>query len=362
MRIWKLLCCLALGALALVVVGALVVGLASRDVATSARAQGGANMVLDMNPNNGSGPCSPVDDTVTVGQGDNYDVAVCLTGATNPPNSFDVSIDHTDSIDQCIPTDCPDARCLDSNPDANTGNTTFSTPSLGTTGWDCAVVDINPPSCKNAGSQIYLECINVVQAGTLPVSPDVSAPLAIIHFTAASQGTDQLTISMSAAADWQMQEMVLCSVDIGSCRGGTVIVGAPGSVPTNPPTNTPIGTPAPGVTPPTVSPLGATATAAAVAPAATASAAAVATAIAQGTPLASINATATAASAATKAPVATKATAAATPTAKPSTTQQNTGGSSGPNAGLIAGIVVVALIVVGGAGWFTFRRLRSRRA
>ncbi len=357
MKVRILLCCLALGALALV--AALVVGLRSQDVTTSARAQGEPFMQLDMDPNNGSGPCNPVDDSVTVGQGSEYDVAVCLTDSTDSPNSFEFHIDHNDSVDQCVPEDCPDKNCLDSNPDANAGTTTFGQ-SLGT-GWDCFVMDVAPPSCSDTLGQISLACIAATTPGTLPAGPGVSAPVGIIHFKAASQGTDKLSIAVATAADWETAEIFDCDQDSGSCRGGTVVVGPPS--PESPtPVPTAALTPAPGVTPPTVAPGEATGIAAAEAPAATAAAAAAATAVAQGTPITSVNATATAVSAATKAAAATKATAGGTPTPKPSTTQQKTSGSSGPNAGLIAGIVIVALIVVGVAGWFTFRKLRARKA
>lgn len=356
MKLRKPLCCLALGALALAASAAvLVTTLRSQDFTASAQAQDAASIQLDMNPDNGSGPCNPIDESVTVGEGSEYKVAVCLTGADSVPNSFEAHIDHKDSIDQCVPLDCSDKNCLDGNPDANAGSTTFSTPSLGD-GWDCDVAGVSPASCKSNSGQISIACISAVNLGTLPVGPGVSSPVALIHFKAASQGTDQLSIFSATAADWDTATILDCRSSSGSCRGGTVVVGPPGAE-----SPTPVETAVPGATSPPVGPVEATATAAAAASAATASAGAVATAVAQGTPIAAINQAATAtAAAATKAAVATEATVQATSTAKPSATQQKSGGSSGPNAGLIAGIVVAVLVVGGGAGWFTFRKLRSR--
>lgn len=357
MRIRKPLGCLALGALALAVAAVLVTTLRSQDLTRSVQAQDEASIQLDMNPDNGSGPCNPIDDSVTVGEGSEYKVAICLTGADNAPNSFEAHIDHTDSVDQCVPLDCPDKYCLDGNPDANAGVTTFGT-SLGD-GWDCDVVDAAPATCKDNNGWISIACIAAMNPGTLPVGPNVSSPVALISFKAVSQGTDQLSISSATAADWDTSPIFECERDTGSCRGGSVVVGPPGpESPTPEETQVPAGTPTP------IAPADVTATAAAAAPAATAAAAAVATAVAQGTPIAAINqaATATAASAATKAAVATKAIVQATSTAKPSASSQNSSGSSGTNVGLIIGIVVAVLVVGGGAGWFTFRKLRSRKA
>ncbi len=340
--------------------------LPSRVFTSPAKAQGVSPYIqLDMNPTNGSGPCNPVDDTVTVTQGNDYDVAICLTDSDSPPNAFEVHIDNNDGIDHCIPVDCGDSFCLDGNPDTNAGSTTFSSPDLGA-GWDCNVAAVLPATCSDNANEISLTCIDANNRGTLPFGAGVSVPVGMIHFMAASQGTDQLKIRLSTAARYDGTDMFTCDQDSNPCKGGTVVVSAPG-----PASPTPQPTGAPGVTVSPPAPADATAAAAAIAAAATTTSAAAATAIAQGTPAASINATSTAASAATKAAatsVATskataQATAQATATVKPSGTSQNaSGGSSGTNVGLIVGIIVVVLIVVGGGGWFGYRRWRARKA
>jgi hypothetical protein len=350
MRIWKPLCCLALGALALAAAVALVMTFRSNDLATPAKAQSNASMQLDMDPNNGSGPCNPVDASVSVGKGSEYEVAICLTGADEAPSTWEAHIDHDDSVGQCVPTECPDAYCLDGNPDANAGSITWGT-SLGS-GWDCSIMGILPAQCKDPNGQITIDCISILDPGTLPVGPDVSSPLAIIKFKAAKEGTDRLSFSAAVAAGYLATQFLDCSPDSsGSCEGGSVEVGPPGAA-----SPTPIETVAPGETVPPVNAAEATATAVAAAPIATAAAG---TAVAQGTPIAAIDqaATATSVAAATKAVGATKTAVAAKATAKPSTSEKSSD-SSGPSTGLIVGIVIAAAIVVGGTGWFAFRRLR----
>ncbi len=80
-----------------------------------------------MDPTNGSGPCSPVDTTVQHSPGETYTVAVCLTDALASPAAFTFHLLYDDTLNECVPASCApsDEYCLDSNPDANVGLTSF---------------------------------------------------------------------------------------------------------------------------------------------------------------------------------------------------------------------------------------------
>ena len=81
MRTRKMLGLLVLGALALGAAAVLAMTLRPHGLATTAQAQGGTALVLDMNADNGNGPCDPIDSSVSVGKGSEFKVAVCLKGA-----------------------------------------------------------------------------------------------------------------------------------------------------------------------------------------------------------------------------------------------------------------------------------------
>jgi hypothetical protein len=359
MRTRKMLGLLVLGTLALGVAAVLAMTLRPHGLATTAQAQGGAALVLDMNADNGNGPCDPIDSSTSVGKGAEFKVAVCLRGATEAPSAFDLYVNNDQSLDQCIPVDCADTdtNCLDTNPDANTGATTWGSP-LGTR-WDCSGVGVALPTCHspNTGG-VYLGCFST-QEPTLPFGPEVAAPLAVVTFKAIAEGTDTFSLDPKySGANASDSSIVDCS-DPTTCPGGSVTiagVAAPTAIIAS--TATAAG------------PTAAAATAAAAEPTAAAAtaAAAAATAVAQGTPIAVVNQAATAAAAAvaaTSAAVATKTAAGATSTpggkatATPTAAAGEGGDSSGPNAAVIAAIVVGAVVVVGGGGWFAWRRLRA---
>jgi hypothetical protein len=319
-----------------------------------ANAQDTAKLALDMDTTNGNGPCDPIDDTRSVNVGDTYEIAVCLTDAPAAPASFGIEVFYDNTLDQCVPVDCAgNVKCVDGNPDANAGTTSWTTPDLGPD-CDCSIGGLLPPQCDRnpdgtgpgkGDAFIDCDCLNP----PLPAGEGVTAPVVMIKYEATEKGTGTFSFGTVALYTELGDNILRCPGE--DCSGGTAETLA--SVPTTP---TVEGTAPAGTTPegavPTENPnAGPIATAAA------------ATAVAQGTPIAAINQAATATSAA----VATKAAAASkTPTgkatAKPgAANQQSNGGSSGPNPILIAGIAVVAAIVVGGAGWFGYRRFRSTR-
>jgi hypothetical protein len=317
-------------------------------------AQTGATLALDMDPTNGNGPCDPIDDTRSLNAGDTFEIAMCLTDAITAPSNFDIRVIYDDSLDQCVPVDCPGGfGCLDTNPDANAGATTWTSPDLGTN-CDCSIGGELPPVCDQdpgtgpgkGQTLLWCDCMEA----TLSVGKGTSTPLGMITFKNVQPGTDNFSFGTVSVSDSNFEVIARC--DQTQCFGGTLetLLSL---------TPTPIeGTPTTAATPGAeTTPGGEVAT-----PEPAAATAAAATAVAQGTPIAAINqaATATSAAVATKAAGSTK-TPTGKATAKPGSTSEDGDGSSGPNAFLIAGIVVAAGIVVGGGGWFGYRRFRATR-
>ena len=328
--------------------------------AGNAKAQeSSASLVLDMDPANGSGPCNPVDGGHGISVGDTFQVAVCLTDAPSAPSAFQFEVIYADDVNQCVPTECAGEGCLDGNPDANAGTTTWGGTTLGT-GWDCNVMNAAPPTCDvdpGAGAthgDAFIECLTMSEEPTLSAGSGVSSPIAMLTFKSIAKGTDTMTLKNVEVDDWMLNKMVLFFGEGNVSPVGTVAGGTASTEETFP-----TATPGPsGTTPAGTAPANATPGGESTGPAATAAAA---TAVAQGTPLAAINQAATATSAAVSTKAASSAT--ATPggkaTPKPGATSEE-GGSSGPNAALIGAIAIGCVIVVGGAGWFAYRRLRIR--
>ena len=331
---------------------------------TPALAQGDPYLAFDMDAENGNGPCDPIDASSLVSAGETYEVAVCLVDAPDAPSAFQINIKYDDSINQCVPAQCSTSECLDSNPDANVGATSWET-SLGD-GWDCNVMGMAPPICDGdpetgAGrGKAFLACLSL-QNLTLPVGPGVVSPLAVATFISTGEGTDTFTMEDTLVTDFQAFEYVSCHRGEGLCNAGAISTESLPPTPTPPvPTPVPTNTPVPG-------------------PLATVTAAYVATAIAQGTPAAfftpaapGADATAAAASAATSIAQGTPASAltpggsktpATTKTAKPSATASADDGEDedggGMKVGLIVAIIAGGVVVVGGGGWLAYRRLRG---
>jgi len=318
--------------------------------AASAHVTGSPHMEIDL-VKDGSTWCNPVDATASrAADNTAYQIAICLTDSEAAPAGFQFEVVYDSALNTCTNVATGDVTSLDDNPDANAGSTTFSTPNLGT-GWDCNIMDVLEPLCDYGGSmgRALIACMCVEDGcATLPSGPGVSAPLAVLTLSAANVGVDNLMIENAAAAQEDLSAIITkCTRPANACVGATVNVHdwtttpmpTPGGVP-------PTGTPGAGVTP------GAGATPAPSGPEATAAA------VAQGTPLSAL----TPPPAGTTTPGAKK-TPSGSPTARPSATpseEKGGGEGGGTNAAVIAGIVIGALVVVGGAGWFAWRRLRLR--
>jgi hypothetical protein len=280
-----------------------LVGLRSNggpDVA-SAHVTGSPHMEIDL-VKDGSTWCSPVDSTASrVADNTEYQVAICLTDSPAPPAGFQFEVVYDSALNTCTNADTGDGTSLDDNPDANAGSTTFSTPDLGT-GWDCNIMDVLEPLCDQGGSmgRALISCMCVAEGcATLPSGAGVSAPLAVLTLSAANVGVDNLMIENAAAAgEDTIAYITKCTKPANACVGATVNVND--------------WTPTPGGVLPTGAPG------------------------AGGTP---------------------------GTTARPSATpgeEKGEGEGGGTNAAVIAGIVIGAVVVVGGAGWFAWRRLRLR--
>ncbi len=306
------------------------------------------SLALDMDITNGSGPCDPIDPTRGTSPDEpEYKVAVCLTDSEPSPAAFEFNLVYDDTLDQCVPVDCTETGCLDGNPDANVGAKVFSSPDLGA-GWDCNIMEADPPVCDKdpetgAGhGSAHIQCMTM-ETPTLPAGAGVSAPIAVVAFKTIAKGSDTFTLDVGSAYDQDVRPIVVC-LDGGACSGGTTTESA-----VIPPTATAIPSATPNGTP------GAAGTPSATGPEATAAAA---TAVAQGTPSPAL----TPPPAGTTTPGAKK-TPSVSPTARPSATpgeEKGDGEGGGMNAGVIALIVIGAVVVVGGAGWFAYRRFRLR--
>ena len=271
-------------------------------------AQDSASLALDMDITNGSGPCNPID-TVRGTSPDQpeYKVAICLTDSAVSPGAFEFTLVYDDTLDQCVPVDCVDTDCLDGNPDANLGATVFSSPNLGT-GWDCDIMELDPPACDRdpetgAGhGKAFLKCLTL-RTPTLPTGLGVSVPIAVVAFKTIAKGSDTFTLENASA-------FAVDASGILSCYGASLCsVGTTTESSGVPPTGTPGASGTPGATGP---------------------------------------------------PAGTALAAKTTPSAVPTASEEKQGGEGGTNAGVIAVIVVGALVVVGGMGWFAWRRLRLR--
>jgi hypothetical protein len=215
-----------------------------------AQAQGPPRLELDMNVADGN-PCNPVDATgPTRTVGDTYKVAICLTNSGASPDGepagFNVDVVYNDTLNTCVPdpTDClstGNGFCLDSNPDANAGSTTFTTPSLGpTTGhFDCTGGGTQKPTCDvdpagGAGhGRARISC-TTTHLPTLPVGDATSSPIAEVTFTVIAGGDDSLSVENASTTNLTLTQFLICPGGPGECVGGTDHKVGPTPIPTVP--------------------------------------------------------------------------------------------------------------------------------
>jgi pilus assembly protein FimV len=244
---------LASHAAALIVV--LLMSLVYSSGAREVRAQSGVSVALDADASNGSGACSPVDDSADVAEGGEIRVAVCLTNSGSVPvAAFGFRVTYDDRI-ILAPEVVDSGAALDDNPDANAGATTFSSPSL-TGAWDCtgsvgAYPEGDDDGERNGTGVAYSGgCANVPGGGSF-----TQGPLSVIRFIAQGGGEARLTLTTVAITADDLTEIGSCApvVDVAiDCEGATINVSGapvpgvtPGEVIT-PGTQTVGGTPVPG--------------------------------------------------------------------------------------------------------------------
>jgi len=212
-------------------------------------AQAGLYLALDLDT--GGGPCADIDDDVTHGVGDNYNVGVCVGGMETALGAIQFSVFYDDTLNSSPNIACASGDCLDTNPDANAGSTTWGT-SLGT-GWDCNILDLSPPMGDNQGAtgpgngEASLKCWSLVGPWTLGDN-ETTGVLAQVSFTAIAGGSvDSLTIGSAIIGNTGGAEIGSCNptseVEMTCSGGDDTKEGTP--APTSTPTITPTATSTP---------------------------------------------------------------------------------------------------------------------
>lgn len=327
---------------------------------------------LDMDTSDG--PCADIDTSSRHEVGQEYGVAICVAGMPrgDPPGTISFKVTYDDTIDKAPDVECTGA-CLDSNPDANGGNTVWGD-GLGEE-WDCSNMSIAPPKgdrnpAVGAGNgEAFISCASLLGPWTLG-DDETSGAIAVIKFRALAEGSDVFTVSDGLLGYTDATEMGTCPGVLFpmQCFGGTHVNGAAAAPTGEPPVTGPSPTPSAGEGAPagqtpggqgpaatvpaggTPLPPGATLPPAA----ATGTAAAVQTAEAGETPgLTAATRTAVAA----KTAVAEK-TPGRTSTPKAGADESDEDGSTGTAVGIVVGLIAAALVV--GGGWVGWRRWKAR--
>jgi len=202
----------------------------SADVASADVGTGTAHLELDM-LKDGDVWCDPVDAYADTIIGSDYQVAICLSDSTAAPAAFNFELTYDDTLNTCAEVTCPELfpgsgiyTCLDDNPDANSGDTTFNATELGS-GWDCNGADIpdSEPQCDTdaatgAGNgRAMMSCYSTA-VPALVVGAGVSTPIAVINFHADAGGLDQLMLENVAMGD-EFAATILECYGSGPCYG-----------------------------------------------------------------------------------------------------------------------------------------------
>jgi N-acetylneuraminic acid mutarotase len=197
---------------------------------TANQAQRPAELALDMDISNGSGPCSPIDASRTTPVGSSVQVGVCLiSGAPSRIAAFRYNVSYDDTV-AVAPEVVDVGTGLDDNPDANEGATTFQTPTLGP-GWDCSAGVGAYPKGDTDG---VVDGDGTVFSGGcgsfLTTMTQTDGVLSVITFNATNAGTTALEFSRAEVTDVSIAQVGSCDPVTDApivCTGGTLHVVGP---------------------------------------------------------------------------------------------------------------------------------------
>jgi len=141
---------------------------------------------------NGNGPCDPIDSEADANVGAVHRVAVCILNPPEPPSAFLARVVYDGQLN--VAPEVPDLLpCLDDNPDANAGATTFSSPNLGER-WDCSGMGIYPPRGDDEYTPDKHDAVLACHADLR--NPDATlvqgGPLEVITFDVIGRGDDRV--------------------------------------------------------------------------------------------------------------------------------------------------------------------------
>jgi len=224
----------------------------SSDVASADVGTGTVHLEIDMVQDAGGAWCNPVQASTTHSAGQTYSVAICLSDVQTGkgPQSLQFDLLYNKQLNSC--TDMEGGNvALDDNPN-------FLQASLGGSegNWDCNLSNdpAGAPQCDRnvAGDaanlgRAFLFCQNSTDEPTLPVGSGTSAPIALVTFTAAFEGVDQLSLGYVEMVDSNLLTFLDCWPTGNRCFGATdTKTGEP--VPTATNTSVPTSTSTPTVT------------------------------------------------------------------------------------------------------------------
>jgi hypothetical protein len=218
-------------------------------------------LAIDADADNGDGPCDPIDEEAYVEEGATHRVAVCILNPPEAPYSFLTRVLYDSQINEAL--EMPDVLpALDDNPDANAGETTFSSPDLGV-GWDCSGMGIYPPRGDDEytpeKSDAVLACHTDLRNPSTTL--DEGGPLEVITFEVTGRGDDYIEFDPQTQIGGVAGAIGRCGEvpsDIVPCHGAVIHKGQkegepplPTRTPTpeelaeaSPGAPTPVGTPA----------------------------------------------------------------------------------------------------------------------